>query len=101
MARGILTYEIMAKSKELLGYEITQEELRLMPYIQYCVLNDQNISPSHVNKKEREILSGWRYKGYISAPSASLKISKFFYDAICELLWLGYVMSVERNMEQK
>ncbi|WP_109078944.1 hypothetical protein [Aggregatibacter kilianii] len=99
MARGILTYEIMAKSKELLGYEITQEELRLMPYIQYCVLNDQNIEPFRVNSNERKILTGWRYKDYISAPSSDLKISKFFYDAICELLWMGYVASVERDKE--
>ena len=36
MSRGMLTDEIRAKSKELLGYEITQVELRLMPYLQYA-----------------------------------------------------------------
>lgn len=37
MSRGMLTEEIKAKSSELFGYEISQLELRLMPY--YSIRN--------------------------------------------------------------
>ncbi|WP_109078960.1 hypothetical protein [Aggregatibacter kilianii] len=99
MPRGMLTDEIMAKAQELLGYEFTQTELRLMPYLQYCVINDNNVDPKHINSAERNILMNWQNQGFISSPSSNLKISKLFYDAICELLWMGYVMSVERDKE--
>lgn len=99
MSRGMLTDEISAKSKELLGYEITQGELRLMPYLQYCVMNDANLDIARINNAERRILMSWQDKGYIRSPSSALEISKPFYNAMCELLWLGYVVSVERNKE--
>ncbi|QLB15857.1 hypothetical protein A6B39_10560 [Mannheimia granulomatis] len=97
--RGILSEEIKQKSQELLGYELTQDELRLMPYLQYCAINDKNIDPRSVNNKERRILMDWQDKGYIKSPTSMFGISKMFYDAISELLWLGYIVSVERDKE--
>lgn len=47
--RGKLTSQIIAKGRELLGKEINQRELRLMPYVQYCLINGQNIAPNKVN----------------------------------------------------
>lgn len=49
MSRGMLTEEIENKSNELFGYKFNQRELRLLPYVQYCVLNNMNISPDKVN----------------------------------------------------
>lgn len=95
--RGMLTEEIKQKSQELLGYEITQEELRLMPYVLYCALNDQDIDPKKVNAEERKILMQWKEKGFIADPVSNLTISKDFYDAANEMLWLGYVIAVERD----
>lgn len=89
--RGQMTQAINDKAFELLGTYITQGELRLMPYVQYCVLNDQNIDPKRINQTEREMLSKWRERGWIEGGAADLAISKAFYDAICQLLWLGYV----------
>ena len=39
--RGQITDEIKAKSKELLGYEIDQKELRLMPYVQLSIFSSK------------------------------------------------------------
>jgi hypothetical protein len=89
--RGELTDAIKAKAKELLGYEITQRELRTMPYIQYCVLNGQNIDPRKINAEERTILSDWRQKGFIEGGASDLAISKDFWDALHEILWISYV----------
>lgn len=90
--RGVLTKEIQTVSKKLLGYKITQTELRLMPYIQYVMCNEQTINPRRINSEEREILSVWRTKGYIEGGASGLAITKEFWDAICELIWLGYVV---------
>ncbi|EBV1275552.1 hypothetical protein D6T17_27095 [Salmonella enterica subsp. enterica serovar Oranienburg] len=38
--RGQLSPEIERKSRELLGYAISQQELRLMPYVQHCAINE-------------------------------------------------------------
>jgi len=89
--RGQLTDRIREKAKELLGYEISQTELRLMPYVQYVMLNGQRIEPIHINSDDRKILSKWRKAGYIEGGVSGLLITKEFWDIINELLFLGYV----------
>lgn len=89
--RGQLTNRIKEKSKELLGEEITQTELRIMPYIQYVMTNEQKINPDHLNGEERQILSKWRKKGYIEGGASGLTITKEFWDIICNIIFLGYV----------
>lgn len=90
--RGALTQAIKNKSLALLGYEITQRELRLMPYVQSVMMNSkQAIDPSKVNPEERQILSQWREKGYIEGGASGMGISKDFWNAISEFLWLAYV----------
>ena len=54
--RGKLTPEIKAKSEELLGYAITQRELRLMPYIQHVMMNDQRLD---LNRNARAYEDEW------------------------------------------
>jgi len=90
--RGKLTDDISKKATELLGIDITVRELRLMPYIQYVMMNDQRIEPRKINKEEREILSKWRDKKWIEGGASGLTITKTFWDAINEILWLGYVV---------
>jgi len=89
--RGELTERVKAKSKELLGYEIDVRELRLMPYVQYTMMNSQKINPQHVNAEEREILSKWRKAGHIDGGATGLGITKEFWNIINEILFLGYV----------
>lgn len=89
--RGQLTDSIKAKSKVLLGYEISQRELRLMAYVQSTMVNDQVIDPRKINDDERTILSEWRQKGYIEGGAGGMSISKDFWDAIHQIMWLGYV----------
>ena len=91
MARGKLTQEIKDKAQEVLGVEITQEELRLMPYIQYTMMNDQKIDPNKVSSEERGILKYWKLQGWIEGGATGLAITKEFWDAINQILWLGYV----------
>lgn len=89
--RGQLTDRIKEKSKELLGYEINQEELRLMPYLQYIMVNEQFINSSKINGSERKILSKWRKEGYFEGGANRMSMTKKFWDILSELIFLGYV----------
>ena len=89
--RGNLTKRIKVKSKELLGYEITQTELRLMPYVQYVMVNDQKIDVRHCNQADREILEKWRKAGHIEGGASGLQITEEFWNILCEIIRLGYV----------
>jgi len=89
--RGQLTDRIKQKSKQLLGYEIDVLELRLMPYIQYVMVNEQKIKIEHINFEGRKILSKWREAGHIEGGASGLRITKDFWNIICEIVFLGYV----------
>lgn len=89
--RGQLTNRIKEKSKELLGYEINQKELRLMPYILFVMTDNQKIDPNKVNWDERMILRKWKDADYIEGGASGLSITKEFWDIICEIMFLGYV----------
>ena len=89
--RGVLTPRIKQKSKDLLGYEINQTELRLMPYLVFCLTNSKNIDPSKIKNDEKEILSFWRKKKLIEGGASDLAVDKKFWDAMNEIIFLGYV----------
>lgn len=54
--RGCLTDEIKEKAEKYLGREFTVKELRLYPYIQYCVMNGGYIDRVKTSSAERDIL---------------------------------------------
>jgi hypothetical protein len=89
--RGELTEDIKAISKKLLGYEIGQAELRLMPFVLYTMMNNHQIDVRCVNKEDREILSKWRKAGHIEGGASDMGITKEFWDIICEIVFMGYV----------
>lgn len=92
MARGALTQEIQEKAKEFLGREITTTELRLYPYLDYLMKNEQRINPQRVNQEDRDILKVLRQEGHIEGGASGLAMTKEFYDYINQVLWLGYVV---------
>lgn len=101
MGRGALTDGVKVLSKELMGYEITVTELRLMPYVQYCLLDDENLKLRHISVKDDGILADWIEKDYIKHPFGSFEGEKFsvspeFYDIMCKILKLGYVIACGR-----
>lgn len=89
--KGRLTSRIKSKSKELLGYEMNQEELRLMPYIHYVMVNEHKVNPNHIGGGEREILQKWREAGYMEGGASGMTITKEFWNILSEIIFLGYV----------
>ena len=78
-------------SQRLLGYEMDQTELRLMPYIVYVMMNEQKIDPKKVNGAGRDILGKWRRAGHIEGGLSGLSITEEFWNILCEIVRLGYV----------
>ena len=70
---------------------MTREELRLMAYVQYVMMNAQKLDPAKVSQEERDVLAKWREKEYMEGGASGMAITKDFWDAMCELLFLGYV----------
>jgi hypothetical protein len=93
--RGKLTEAVQDEALAELGREITQAELRLMPYIQWVMMNNQRLEPNKIHQGEREILATWREEGYIEGGASGLAISKEFWDAINQIMWLSYVAPEE------
>jgi hypothetical protein len=89
--RGVLTQRIKNKSLELLGYEISTGELRLMPYVMHVMQNSQRIDPRRINAEERHILQKWRDAGHIEGGAGGMQITEQFWNIICEIVRLGYV----------
>ena len=90
--RGTLSEAIQELATSFLGREITVVELRLYPYLDYVMKNDQVIVPSRVNSEERGILSVLRAAGHIEGGASGLGMTREFYDYINKVLWLGYVI---------
>lgn len=95
--RGVVTPRIT----EAAGWEITTKELRLMPYLQYCLVNSQNPQAEKMHEEEMAILQRWRSEGRILSGisrtkgrpmySEKLTVSQEFWDLMSRLIWLGYV----------
>ena len=90
--RGQLTPDIQALCKEFLKREITDTELRLMPYLDYVMKNEQKLDPRKINQDERDILQILRQEGHIEGGASGLAMTKEYYDFAQEVLWLGYVV---------
>lgn len=92
MGRGQLTEEINNMAKSFLGREITTTELRLYPYLDFVMKNEQHIDPRKINAEETVILSTLRKEGHISGGASGMSMTKEFYDYIQGIIWLGYVI---------
>lgn len=95
MSRGKLTPEIQAAALQHLGRDIDTAELRLMPYAHHVMLNSQKLDPAKLSLQERVILTRWRDEGHITGGASGMAITKEFYSALNEILWLGYVAHEE------
>lgn len=88
----MLTEEIQKLAKEFLKREITTAELRLYPYLDYLMKNEQRIDPRSINGDDRNVLQLLREEGHIEGGASGLAMTKEFYDYINQVLWVGYVV---------
>ena len=89
--RGEFTPHIAEKMRKFLGRESDEIELRLIPYLQYTMVNNQRIDPNKVNSEERAILSKLREAEHIKGGASGLAITREFWDFMCDILLDAYV----------
>jgi len=92
--RGQLTGKIQRLAKGFLGREIDTTELRLYPYLDYQMKNEQKLDPRCCNGDDRKVLKVLRSEGHIEGGASGLSMTKEFYDYINQVLWFGYVVGV-------
>jgi len=91
MSRGQLTEEIQKIAHDKMGVaELSTGMLRLIPYIQYRMINDRFIDSRHVNEEDQTAIDEWVEAGFISSPHNNMTVTKDFWDGMCEILWLSY-----------
>ena len=85
--RGVLT-DALAKK-----YQIDTKKLRLLPYLQHCLMNSFPIDPMKIDSEERQILQDWRDKGFITfSMTEPCTCTKEFWNKMCEILYETYVL---------
>lgn len=63
--RGAMNDELAKKHEGFLGHPLTLTEIRLIPYIQYCAVNQQRADRSRMNADERKLLNEWEQASYL------------------------------------
>ena len=89
--RGELTPALRRKMEAFLGRETSQTELRLLPYIQYAMVNNRRLDPNKLNGAERQILSKWRARGHIEGGAGGMAITREFWNFMNDILFDAYV----------
>lgn len=90
-ARGTLNADVNLRAMAFRGHGIGPTELRLYPYLVYCLHNDRKIDPAKVSQDEREILKELKNDGHLDGGASGLQVTKAFYTYMCEQLWWAYV----------
>ncbi len=102
--RGQLNDEVQKIAEKELGRPLScRAELRMLPYLDFLMKNEQRIDPRKINSEERVILQELKKQGHIRGGVCGLSMTKEFYDAIQQILWIAYVVqgSIEHNAKDK
>jgi hypothetical protein len=77
--RGMLTTKARKISTKFLGRELTVKELRLLPYLDYCMKNDSCMNRSRMNEEEVESINTWIEEGHLFGTIERIWCTRKFY----------------------
>ena len=89
--RGVLTEKAKQIANDFLGRDITTEELRLYPYLQYVMMNEQKLEFNKIGNGEREIIKQLKKEGHVEGGLTGLGMTVEFWDYLHEILFETYV----------
>ena len=89
--RGVITEKIKKISVAFLGREITIQELRLYPYIQYTLMNGKMIDRQKVNSGEHAVIGTLESEGHLRFVNSQLHITEEFWNYMNKVLFQAYV----------
>ena len=90
---GFLNENAQELSKKFWERDLSLNELRLFPYIDYCLKNWGRYDPLKMNKKEISIFHQYakKYPQHFEFSMREIWVSKEFYQFIQDVLWVTYV----------
>jgi len=96
-SRGKITDELKAFYLVKTKRELTTRELRLLPFLLHCGLNNGTIPSRNVNIEEIMILESLDESGFIfySRSGELVAITEEYFDIICEVLKHSYLVKAE------
>lgn len=94
--RGFLCESIQETAKRFLGETISQKELRLYPFIDYCIKNGGFMDSNKIDEDEKIILNCRISEGHIfRLADGQIYPTRKFYDFIQSVLADSYVVFLE------
>ena len=99
--RGTITENIRTICEKHNIEEINETQLRLLPYIQYLIINHMGLEPLKINSDERGYIIKWKDKGYLQGGMRGFEISKQFWDFINDCLWESYVTEDHKLKDER
>lgn len=99
--RGFLDESRAKKYEAFLGHELTREELRLVPYLQYCAVNHQQTDRARMSAEERKIMREWKERGFLEIYPCVIP-TREFWEFMCDALFDFYTheLVVEEGGEE-
>lgn len=96
-SRGALTDGLKAFYLEKAKRELTKRELRLLPFLLHCGLNNGSVPSRNINAEEITILESLDEEGFIfySRSGELVGITEKYFDIICEVLKHSYLTKAE------
>lgn len=94
--RGTLTDAGRDGANAVLGHNLTGHELRLMPYLIHCAMDQQPVERGKVNMDEKEILKDWTARGLCRCYPFSVPVAatKEFWRLMADAVFEGYVLEL-------
>lgn len=90
MGRGVINDEVREVCRRAFGTELSLTQLRLLPYLQYTLMSTREIDSRKINEDELFILAEWSELGYLQIVGLQLEVTKKFWDAMNDVLWVAY-----------
>ncbi len=97
--RGQLTEKVQELANEYLGREISLTELRLYPFIDYCIKNGGYMDRRKLSREELELLHSYN-KDDVQRAYGYIYVSKDFYEYMQKVLWESYVETKTEDNEK-
>lgn len=90
--RGMMDAAKAMKYEGFLGHPLTQAEMRLVPYVQYCAVNQQSIDRRRVDADEVALLKDWTLNEWCVCYPFNVPVAptREFWQFMCDVLWDFY-----------
>lgn len=84
-------YIVRGRFEKVTGLRLTREVIRLLPYIQYVLMNEQRFDRAKVSQEEHTIIRNLIEKGCLLDHNGRIRCSLEFWISLNEVLYLSYV----------